>query len=103
MKVIPAVDVRGGKSVQLVGGKPGTERVEIEDVAGLARKWQRDGAEMIHVIDLDSANGVIVNNARITKPTKIKPGDEIIVGENRFFLREVDPDTPDDPTAIQLS
>ncbi len=58
MKVIPAVDVRGGKSVQLVGGKPGTERVEIEDVAGLARKWQRDGAEMIHIIDLDSAMGV---------------------------------------------
>ncbi len=55
MKVIPAVDVRGGKSVQLVGGKPGTERVEIEDVAGLARKWQKDGAEMIHIIDLDSA------------------------------------------------
>ncbi len=58
MKVIPAVDVRGGKSVQLVGGKPGTERVEIEDVAGLARKWQRDGAEMIHIIDLDSAMDV---------------------------------------------
>jgi len=58
MKVIPAVDVRGGKSVQLVGGKPGTERVEIEDVAGLARKWQKDGAEMIHIIDLDSAMDV---------------------------------------------
>lgn len=58
MKVIPAVDVRGGKSVQLVGGKPGTERVEIDDVAGLARKWQKDGAEMIHIIDLDSAMDV---------------------------------------------
>ena len=58
MKVIPAIDVRGGKSVQLVGGKPGTERVEIEDVAGLARQWQSDGAEMIHIIDLDSAMGI---------------------------------------------
>ncbi|HIH01166.1 TPA: 1-(5-phosphoribosyl)-5-[(5-phosphoribosylamino)methylideneamino]imidazole-4-carboxamide isomerase [Thermoplasmata archaeon] len=58
MKVIPAIDIRGAKSVQLVGGKPGTERVEIEDVAGLARQWQSDGAEMIHIIDLDSAMGV---------------------------------------------
>jgi len=58
MRVIPAVDVKGGKSVQLVGGKPGTERVEIEDVTGLARKWQKDGAEMIHIIDLDSAMDV---------------------------------------------
>ncbi len=58
MKVLPAVDIRGGRSVQLVGGRPGTERVEIEDVAGLARKWQRDGAEMIHIIDLDSAMGL---------------------------------------------
>jgi phosphoribosylformimino-5-aminoimidazole carboxamide ribotide isomerase len=58
MKVIPAVDIKGGKSVQLVGGKPGTERAEIEDVTGLARRWQSDGAEMIHIIDLDSAMGV---------------------------------------------
>lgn len=65
MKVIPAVDIRGGKSVQLVGGKLGTERAEIEDVAGLARKWQSDGAEMIHIIDLDSAMGLGDNEGLI--------------------------------------
>lgn len=58
MKVIPAVDVRGGKTVQLVGGKPGTERFAIDDVTGIARRWQDDGAEMIHIVDLDSAMGV---------------------------------------------
>ena len=51
--------------------------------------------------DLDSANGVLVNNFRITGPTAIKPGDEIIIGENRFFLREVAPNAPKDPTIIQ--
>jgi phosphoribosylformimino-5-aminoimidazole carboxamide ribotide isomerase len=55
MKVIPALDIRGGKCVQLVGGKPGTERVTIEDVLGVARRWQEQGAEMLHVVDLDSA------------------------------------------------
>ena len=57
MKIIPAVDVRGGKVVQLVGGKPGTERFTIDDATGMARRWQSDGAEMIHIIDLDSAMG----------------------------------------------
>ncbi|UCE80374.1 MAG: 1-(5-phosphoribosyl)-5-[(5-phosphoribosylamino)methylideneamino]imidazole-4-carboxamide isomerase [Methanobacteriota archaeon] len=58
MKVIPAIDVRNGKTVQLVGGKPGTERFAIDDVTGIARRWQDEGAEMIHIIDLDSAMGI---------------------------------------------
>lgn len=57
MKVIPAVDILGGKCVQLIGGKPGTERVQIDDVLGTAIRWQNEGAEMIHIIDLDSALG----------------------------------------------
>jgi len=57
MKVLPAIDIKDGKCVQLVGGKPGTEKVSIEDVLGVARRWQDEGAEMIHIIDLDSALG----------------------------------------------
>ncbi len=65
MKVIPAIDVMGGKTVQLIGGKPGTERFSIEDVTGIARRWQDEGAEMIHIIDLDSAMGVGANEELI--------------------------------------
>jgi phosphoribosylformimino-5-aminoimidazole carboxamide ribotide isomerase len=57
MKILPAIDIKDGKCVQLVGGKPGTEKVSIEDVLGVARRWQSEGAEMIHIIDLDSALG----------------------------------------------
>lgn len=64
MIVIPAIDVKDGKCVQLVGGKPGTERVQIDDVLGVARKWESEGAEMIHIIDLDSALGT-GNNERL--------------------------------------
>ena len=92
MKVIPAVDVRGGKSVQLVGGKPGTERVEIEDVAGLARKWQRDGAEMIHIIDLDSAmdvgnNEVLIENVigGLSIPVQVGGGIRTAAKVHRLF------------------
>lgn len=65
MKVIPAVDIKGGKCVQLVGGKPGTEKVEIDDVLGVARKWQEQGAETIHIVDLDSALGTGNNESLI--------------------------------------
>ena len=65
MKVIPAIDVKGGKCVQLVGGKPGTEKVMIDDVMGVARRWQSEGAEMLHIIDLDSALGIGNNETLI--------------------------------------
>jgi len=65
LKVIPAIDVKGGKCIQLVGGRPGTEKVEIGDVLGVARRWQNEGAEMIHMIDLDSALGTGNNEKQI--------------------------------------
>ena len=63
--MIPAIDVKGGKCVQLVGGRPGTEKVEIGDVLGVARRWQSEGAEMVHLIDLDSALGTGNNEKQI--------------------------------------
>jgi phosphoribosylformimino-5-aminoimidazole carboxamide ribotide isomerase len=65
VKIIPAVDIKGGKSVQLVGGRPGTERVMIDDVTGIARRWQDEGAEMVHIVDLDSAMGTGNNEEMI--------------------------------------
>lgn len=65
MKIIPAVDIKDGRCVQLVGGRPGTEKVAIEDVIGVARRWQSYGAEMIHIIDLDSALGTGSNEALV--------------------------------------
>lgn len=67
MKILPALDIRGGKCVQLVGGEPGTEAVEIDDVVGVARSWQSQGADMIHIIDLDSALGAGDNELLVEK------------------------------------
>ncbi|MCL2687960.1 MAG: 1-(5-phosphoribosyl)-5-[(5-phosphoribosylamino)methylideneamino]imidazole-4-carboxamide isomerase [Methanobrevibacter sp.] len=55
MLIMPAVDIRNGKCVQLVQGKPGTEQVIIENPEKVAKKWEDMGAEIIHVIDLDGA------------------------------------------------
>ncbi len=64
MRVLPAIDIKDGRCVQLVGGRPGTEKVSIDDVLGVSRRWQSEGAEMIHIIDLDSALGT-GNNVRM--------------------------------------
>ena len=53
MLIMPAVDIKGGKCVQLVQGEPGTEQVVIENPEKVARYWEDKGANIIHVIDLD--------------------------------------------------
>lgn len=65
MNVIPAIDIKGGKCVQMVGGKPGTEKIEIDDVMAVARRWESEGAEFIHIIDIDAALGTGNNESLI--------------------------------------
>ncbi|RBQ24128.1 Imidazole glycerol phosphate synthase subunit HisF [Candidatus Methanobinarius endosymbioticus] len=55
MLIMPAVDIKNGKCVQLVQGKPGTEQVIIDNPEKVTKKWEDEGAEIIHVIDLDGA------------------------------------------------
>jgi phosphoribosylformimino-5-aminoimidazole carboxamide ribotide isomerase len=60
--LFPAVDLRGGKCVQLVGGVPGTEVVKLDDPLSQARRWAELGSKVLHIIDLDGAiEGVRVN------------------------------------------
>jgi len=54
--LLPAVDVAGGQAVRLVQGVPGSETAYGSPLdAALA--WQLDGAEWIHLVDLDAAFG----------------------------------------------
>jgi phosphoribosyl isomerase A len=56
LTLLPAVDVAGGRAVRLVQGAAGTETV-YGDPFEAALNWQRDGAEWIHLVDLDAAFG----------------------------------------------
>ncbi len=53
---MPAVDVADGKAVRLVQGAAGTE-TDYGDPWDAALAWQSDGAEWIHLVDLDAAFG----------------------------------------------
>jgi len=57
MIAIPAVDLREGACVQLVGGEYTEERVRLADPVGVAREWARYGFRRLHVVDLDAATG----------------------------------------------
>ena len=54
--LLPAVDVAGGQAVQLVQGVAGSEKV-FGDPMVAAQRWVDDGAEWIHLVDLDAAFG----------------------------------------------
>lgn len=57
MIVIPAVDVREGACVQLVGGSYEQERVRLPNAPAVAREWIDAGFKRLHVVDLDAATG----------------------------------------------
>ncbi len=54
--LLPAVDVSDGQAVRLVRGAAGSETA-YGDPAEAALNWQRQGAEWIHLVDLDAAFG----------------------------------------------
>jgi len=57
MIVIPAVDILGGKCVRLVRGDPGKSKVYYENPVEAAQLLEEQGAELLHLIDLDAALG----------------------------------------------
>lgn len=57
MIAIPAVDLRDGVCVQLVGGSYARERIRLERPTDVARSWTRYGFRRLHVVDLDAATG----------------------------------------------
>jgi phosphoribosyl isomerase A len=56
LELLPAVDIAGGQAVQLVQGVAGSEK-RFGDPIEAALRWQRSGAEWLHLVDLDAAFG----------------------------------------------
>ena len=57
MLAIPAIDLREGHVVQLVGGEYGREQVRLNDPVRIARQWALTGFSRLHIVDLDAATG----------------------------------------------
>ncbi len=57
MIVYPAVDIRQGRVVQLIGGRPEAERISLDGPVAVAEGFISAGFRYLHVIDLDAALG----------------------------------------------
>lgn len=57
MIAIPAIDIREGKCVQLVGGSYDAEELRLDDPPGVAHRWDFAGFRRVHIVDLDAATG----------------------------------------------
>lgn len=55
MQIWPAIDLRGGKCVRLRQGDYGRETVYGDDPAQMARQFAEQGAQQLHLVDLDGA------------------------------------------------
>ena len=79
MKVLPAIDLREGACVQLVGGSYDDERVRLPDPIAVSRNFSGAGLTEQHVVDLDAALGRGSNLAVIQKIAS-EPGVTLEVG-----------------------
>jgi phosphoribosylformimino-5-aminoimidazole carboxamide ribotide isomerase len=74
MLVIPAIDLKGGKCVRLLRGEMSAETVYADDPVEVGKRWVDEGAQYLHVVDLDGAvAGRAVNGAAITALCRVLP------------------------------
>jgi phosphoribosylformimino-5-aminoimidazole carboxamide ribotide isomerase len=81
MKVIPAIDLMNGQVVRLYKGDPKQKTVYSSDPVEIAKKWEANGADMLHIVDLDATLGIgsnlgIIKNIlkEITIPVEVAGG-----------------------------
>lgn len=78
MILLPAIDLRGGRCVRLTQGRYDKETAYSEDPLAVARGFVADGAEWIHVVDLDAAlegvprNGDAIRGIVADVPIKVE-------------------------------
>lgn len=71
MILFPAIDIRGGKCVRLIQGDYDQEIIYNDSPVAMAKEWERQGAEYIHVVDLDGAKtGDSLNKTAIERMAK---------------------------------
>ena len=55
LRLLPAVDIRGGRAVRLTQGTADAETIYDDDPVAAARRWVGQGCQWLHVVDLDAA------------------------------------------------
>ena len=90
--VLPAIDIRDGRCVRLVQGDYDRETIFDDDPTIPAQRWIDEGAEMLHVVDLDGARegiaanaGAVERIAALGKPIQIGGGIRTLETAQRYL------------------
>jgi len=67
MKIIPAIDLMSGQVVRLYKGDPKQKTVYSNNPVEIAKKWEANGADMLHIVDLDATLEIGSNLSIIKK------------------------------------
>jgi phosphoribosylformimino-5-aminoimidazole carboxamide ribotide isomerase len=98
MKIIPAIDLMEGQVVRLYQGKPENKTIYSSDPKGMAKKWEKAGADMLHLVDLDAtlqrgSNLKLIEEIvkEISIPVQVAGGlrEESIISEVLDFAQRV--------------
>jgi phosphoribosylformimino-5-aminoimidazole carboxamide ribotide isomerase len=89
MRIVPAVDIRGGLCVNLLQGDYEQETVFAEDPVAQACRFREQGAELVHVVDLDGAReGRVCIAEALRRMTA--PGVPVEVGGGLRSMRDLE-------------
>jgi phosphoribosylformimino-5-aminoimidazole carboxamide ribotide isomerase len=113
MKIIPAVDLLDGKVVRLVKGDPKNKIVYSDDPVQTAKKWEQEGADALHIVDLDAtltrgSNASIVKKIteQVSIPVQVAGGirsidlaQELLKNINRVVLGTL---AYNDPNSVEM-
>jgi phosphoribosylformimino-5-aminoimidazole carboxamide ribotide isomerase len=80
MKIIPAIDIINGQCVRLTKGDYGQKKVYDNDPVEVAQTWQDQGAELIHLVDLDGAKAGHPCNFEVIKRLKKQTNCALEIG-----------------------
>jgi phosphoribosylformimino-5-aminoimidazole carboxamide ribotide isomerase len=58
MKIIPAIDLMEGKVLRLIKGQPEKKTIYSDEPIKIAKQWEKSGADLIHLVDLDATLGI---------------------------------------------
>ncbi|OPZ94798.1 MAG: 1-(5-phosphoribosyl)-5-((5-phosphoribosylamino)methylideneamino) imidazole-4-carboxamide isomerase [Firmicutes bacterium ADurb.Bin419] len=80
MIIYPAVDVREGKCVRLTQGEFDKQTVYSDNPVEMALRWEKMGAQYLHVVDLDGARTGKAQNIAVISEMAVKMGIPVQVG-----------------------
>ena len=89
MKLFPAIDIRGGKCVRLLKGDFDQETVFSDSPADMAAQWESQGAEFLHLVDLDGARAGKPENLETVKAILAKVKIPVELGGGIRTLEDI--------------